>query len=195
MELTIRNSFDEFWAICPRKTDRKKAEIAFNKLSEPDRFNCIQGMKHHTENNPQWRDKSLIPHPTTFINGRRWEDEIVKDAKTETIDQTAKSEAHMVWSAMTQMYGKTWHSFHGPAPTPVWIQQLKGMPMHRLKRGLQMTRDSGTEFPPTLPKFLQYCGPRLEEIEPARSLPAAPKTERQEALQHLEGIKKMLGAG
>lgn len=68
--------FDKFWTEYPRKEDKTKAKKAFIKL-RPDNalvdemLNALQWQKT-TE---QWRDRRYIPLPTTYLNGRRWEDE------------------------------------------------------------------------------------------------------------------------
>lgn len=68
--------FDKFWTEYPRKEDKTKAKKAFIKL-HPDNalvsemLNALSWQKT-TE---QWRDRRYIPLPTTYLNGRRWEDE------------------------------------------------------------------------------------------------------------------------
>lgn len=68
--------FDKFWTEYPRKEDKTKAKKAFIKL-RPDNalvgemLNALKWQKT-TE---QWRDRRYIPLPTTYLSGRRWEDE------------------------------------------------------------------------------------------------------------------------
>ncbi len=75
MDLT----FDSFWQLYPRKDDKKKARIAFNRLSKKHQRKAI-------EDNPMERYKHRlrehIPLPTTYIHGERWEDEIIKQEAT-----------------------------------------------------------------------------------------------------------------
>ena len=189
-------TFDEFWFIYPRKTGGKdKAREKFDKLSEVDRFNAIQGAKHHSEHNEQWKNPSFIPHATTYLNQKRWEDAIVEDkpATTRVHDNGQQSQAHTVWSAMTQMYGSAWISKHGENPSPVWVSQLKNMGEDRIKRGLRKTLDSKSEFPPSLPRFVEYCALTFGE-ECQINQPKLPKPESnpQKALEAIEEMKRIL---
>lgn len=65
--------FDEFWAAYPRHTDRKRALAAWRRLSVTDRAAALDALPTQRS---AWRDPKFIPHPTTWLNGRRWEDEI-----------------------------------------------------------------------------------------------------------------------
>lgn len=72
--------FAKFWAAYPRKTDKLKAAKAWAKLT-PDEL-LLQRMLEAIatqKQSEQWlRDGGqYIPHPTTWLNGRRWEDEII----------------------------------------------------------------------------------------------------------------------
>lgn len=71
--------FDKFWAVYPRHEGKQAAMKAFDKL-KPDAalletmINAILKQKR----SEQWADPRFIPHPATWLNGRRWEDEPVK---------------------------------------------------------------------------------------------------------------------
>lgn len=68
--------FERFWALYPRRTNRVAAVRAWDKL-KPD-FELCKVMKvailaqTQTE---QWRE-GRIPHPSTWLNGARWLDEV-----------------------------------------------------------------------------------------------------------------------
>lgn len=72
-------AFDTFWAAYPRKTNKQAAEKAFLKLN-PDEtlmqtiLNAIEKQKK----SDQWTKDGgqYIPHPGTWLNGRRWDDEM-----------------------------------------------------------------------------------------------------------------------
>ena len=71
---TIAKKFDVFWAAYPRKTDRKKALNAFTKINPSD--DLLQTMLDAVS---AWSSKWLAepqytPHPTTWLNGERWND-------------------------------------------------------------------------------------------------------------------------
>jgi hypothetical protein len=187
-------SFEAFWEIYPRKTGGKpNAERKFNSLSDADKYNAIAGAKHHRDNNPQWRNKALIPHATTYLNQSRWLDEIVeeKTAKDRVVENHDGSNVDLVWSAMAQMYGDSWIKRHGEKPPEIWQKMLKNLPIARLKRGLRAALDAHSDFPPSLPKFMEYCAPSFEEQYPT-ALPK-PKGDRLKALESLEEMKKLLG--
>lgn len=72
--------FDEFWAAYPRKIGKDAARKAFErrkvgKAVLADMLRAIQAQKA----TPQWlRDAGqFIPHPTTWLNEGRWQDEAV----------------------------------------------------------------------------------------------------------------------
>ena len=79
-ESSINNhkEFDDFWAAYPRKTNKAKAKIAFMRLSAKDKKAARAGVDSY----PWSQEARYIPHATTWINGRRWEDEF---ETTETI--------------------------------------------------------------------------------------------------------------
>jgi len=190
----IATSFDTFWDNCPRKADKKKAETAFNKLSDVKKFNCIAGMAHHAANNPQWKDPSYIPLPTTFINGERWDDAIAipQDAKTRVIEFENGNDTHdIVWSAMTQLFGDSWIKKHGEKPPELWRKLLKDIPKERILRGLKRCTADHREFPPSLPKFMEYTAKTFDEVYP----PALPKPlgDPAIALKSLQEMKTILG--
>lgn len=76
--LACSERFAKFWMAYPRHEAKQKAQAAFMKLAPDDEMlsamlNAIERQK----NSEQWRDGGgrFIPHPTTWLNGRRWEDE------------------------------------------------------------------------------------------------------------------------
>lgn len=77
--------FDEFYKLYPRKVGRFMAKKSFNKLSKRERLLAYDGLINYIkfwEHNKT--EKQFIPHPSTFINQKRWEDEIeVPKTKTE----------------------------------------------------------------------------------------------------------------
>jgi predicted transcriptional regulator len=73
------DAFAEFWAAYPKKLGRGAAEKAFGKLQSPSELlpvllAAIAAQKATT----QWqRDNGqFIPYPATWLNHRRWEDDI-----------------------------------------------------------------------------------------------------------------------
>ncbi len=73
--------FDRFWAAYPRKEKKLNAQKAFAKLhvTESELEKMLAAIKVHSkakgwDKRENWK---YIPHPTTWLNQRRWEDEIV----------------------------------------------------------------------------------------------------------------------
>lgn len=70
--------FASFWKEYPRKIGKGTAAKAWLKLSKGKDFDpqvVILSVVEHKKLD-QWSDERYIPHPTTFLNGRRWEDEL-----------------------------------------------------------------------------------------------------------------------
>ena len=75
---TYTVEFERFWGAYPRKVNKKKAFEAWQKLngespSVEELLKILEGQKK----NKDWvKDGGrFIPHPSTWLNGRRWEDE------------------------------------------------------------------------------------------------------------------------
>ena len=72
-----KDRFDHFYSIYPRKISKKKAESAFLRLSHKEIDAIFDCLPKHLES---WdkRQKQFIPHPSTWLNSRRWEDSLEK---------------------------------------------------------------------------------------------------------------------
>lgn len=75
--------FDKFWSSYPKKTAKEDARKAFAKL-RPDE-SLLETMLSSLESAKRSRDWAkddgrYIPHASTWLNGRRWEDDIVVPA-------------------------------------------------------------------------------------------------------------------
>jgi hypothetical protein len=71
--------FSLFWDKYPRKVAKAAAEKAFNKLKPNEELlNTILARLEVLKKSDGWvKDNGqFIPYPATFLNGRRWEDEI-----------------------------------------------------------------------------------------------------------------------
>ena len=76
-DLSINDDrFDKFWEAYPRKVGKQNAKKAFDKLRVDDRLlHTMLGAIAVAKRSVGWRDMQYIPHPATWLNGRRWEDE------------------------------------------------------------------------------------------------------------------------
>lgn len=88
--------FDLFWRAYPRKVGKDAATKAWHNMKPPipDTAAILNALKLQARQ-PQWikDDGQFIPHPATWINQRRWEDEAVKATagtyNAPTAEQTA----------------------------------------------------------------------------------------------------------
>ena len=85
-ESGMLTEFITFWEAYPKKVAKIPAIRAWIKLAPTPELaiEIMTSVVAHTFNADQWSDKQYIPQPATFINGRKWEDEIIK--KTIKID-------------------------------------------------------------------------------------------------------------
>lgn len=95
--------FEVFWNIYPNKIAKGKAYEVFQLLSEEIQNDCVDAIKKQVENNHFWMDwinggqgGHQPPHPTTWLNQKRWEDNVVmkiaKGKNTPTITEIKKYE-------------------------------------------------------------------------------------------------------
>jgi uncharacterized protein YdaU (DUF1376 family) len=79
--------FDTLWSVYPRKTAKPKAAQAFTRLA-PDAalLRVILAAVAEQSRSEQWSKDGgqFIPHLATWINGRRWEDQILAPQATGT---------------------------------------------------------------------------------------------------------------
>lgn len=72
------DTFDYFWQRYPKKKSRQAAIRAWDKL-QPDKELCYTMLAalERDRRSPQWmeEDGQYIPHFSTWLNQRRWEDE------------------------------------------------------------------------------------------------------------------------
>ncbi len=70
------SDFDLFWSAYPRKVDKKKARAAFAKVRAP--VSQLLAALEAQKKTEQWvKDGGrFVPHPTTWLNGERWEDDV-----------------------------------------------------------------------------------------------------------------------
>jgi hypothetical protein len=70
--------FAEFYAAYPRRQGRVDAERAWNALrpSPELRAEILEAVERHKRSDWRGKERQYIPLPATFLNGRRWEDEL-----------------------------------------------------------------------------------------------------------------------
>lgn len=68
--------FEHFWIEYPkdRRVDKKEAFAAWKKINpDVELIDTIVASVREWSASEQWQDPSYIPHPTTWLNRRRWE--------------------------------------------------------------------------------------------------------------------------
>jgi hypothetical protein len=103
ISINVLEAFDQFWTVYPRKAGKKAAQTAFMKACKSvDPNTIIEGAKRFlTDPN---REDEFTPHPTTWINQGRWDDEPlpnrgVKSSGTRTYLEAAE-ELDTYWNPL-----------------------------------------------------------------------------------------------
>lgn len=76
-ENSVRTDFEKFWSAYPRKAGNKqKAFEAFKKAGTP--LETLLAAIEIQKQSAQWTKDNgqFIPHPATWLNGKRWEDQV-----------------------------------------------------------------------------------------------------------------------
>lgn len=78
--LTVSNRqenarFDEFWEQYPRKVAKQDALKAWKKLKADETADALEALPGHLRKWAKMESK-FIPHPASWLNGRRWEDNV-----------------------------------------------------------------------------------------------------------------------
>jgi hypothetical protein len=78
-ESTPPDGFDQFWSAYPRHTGKAEAKKAFDKLKpDAELLNKMLEAGERQKASSQWQrdDGQYIPYPATWLNKKRWEDEV-----------------------------------------------------------------------------------------------------------------------
>lgn len=89
-DIEVIQSFEQFWDVYPRRISKKKAEQSWAKIKmTPDLLEKIIASVHVYRQTEQWMKDggTFIPHPATWLNQERWEDEIAPTPQAPTIDK------------------------------------------------------------------------------------------------------------
>lgn len=71
---TVTN-FNDFWSVYPRKEGKNNAEKTWKKLSEEEKQLAISDCQNRFKS----QERKFIPHGSTYLNQKRWEDELGTD--------------------------------------------------------------------------------------------------------------------
>lgn len=85
---TTNADFIQFWTAYPNKVGKHNAVKAWAKI-KPDQelVTAILAAVEKNKSSASWLNEGgkYIPHPATWLNGRRWEDEVTKGQPTQEI--------------------------------------------------------------------------------------------------------------
>ena len=90
-EERIESIFESFWKVYPRKVGKEKCRNWFK--SHKPKEELVQKMIEAVEEqkkSKQWSDPQYIPHPYTWLNQGRWEDELTP-SKDSTFQSAPKN--------------------------------------------------------------------------------------------------------
>lgn len=88
-ELEVFRKFERFWENYPRREDKKKARISFEKLSLEQQAKATEDCKTRYSE----IEKRFIPLPTSYLNGERFEDDPIPVKKVIDWDELAEKHA------------------------------------------------------------------------------------------------------
>lgn len=98
----LESSFERFWAAYPKKTAKAQALKAWNKL-KPDEglIDKILWSLERQKRSVQWTKDGgqYIPYPATWLNSKRWEDELteVTDNGNNSTNSQSGSKTELDW--------------------------------------------------------------------------------------------------
>ena len=79
--------FDRFYAAYPKKRSRGAAEKAFAKVKPDDAMlEQMLAAIARTLASGEWADPQFIPHPATWLNGKRWMDEVQTEYTADEVE-------------------------------------------------------------------------------------------------------------
>lgn len=107
--------FNEFWEIYPNKKNKKRAQTTYNNNINKETHEIIlKDIKQRIETK-EWKDVRYIPHPTTYLNGERWNDLLDTELQEqdlrnynamETIKPEPANDADFDWETFSKNYDK-----------------------------------------------------------------------------------------
>lgn len=72
----ISDDFSAWWAAYPRKVGKRAAQLAWKRAKPPALDVLLRALAWQKESEEWQKDGGLfIPHPATYLNQGRWEDE------------------------------------------------------------------------------------------------------------------------
>jgi len=95
----LEKHFENIWNRYPRKTSKQVSKKAYDILCNgpiknlPKLTVVLHSIKEQSKM-PSWQNKVYIPHFSTWLNQRRWEDEVIMDSPKNNNNNNNKSKIH-----------------------------------------------------------------------------------------------------
>lgn len=84
---SLRERFDIFWVTYPRKVEKKEAQKVFDRLNpDDDLLQAILDGLALAKKTQQWQVKRFIKHPSVWLNGACWQDELIVEYTARQIE-------------------------------------------------------------------------------------------------------------
>ena len=107
--------FDRFWSAYPRHVAKEKTRTSFSKVPLLEIPNLMSALERQKKSDQWTKDGGqFIPHPTTWLNQRRWQDEI-----TVEITQPQKQPVTSVKAPIDQEWLERYRKEHPNAFTTI----------------------------------------------------------------------------
>ena len=109
------SGFDAFWKAYPNKKAKQNAIKAWKKLKPNDDLQQVILSDIRRRMGGEWKDEAyqFIPHPATYLNGARWEDEQPEQAPEPELpwwkmplDERQRKEEEQEQRLRAQLYGE-----------------------------------------------------------------------------------------
>lgn len=88
----LKNSFERFWTVYPRKTAKQQALKAWLKLKPSEELvKTMLSALEKQKQSDQWKKDNgqFVPFPATWLNGRRWEDDLTCSSTGANLSESA----------------------------------------------------------------------------------------------------------
>ena len=74
--------FAQFWELYPRHVNKKRSETSWRRLTKTKQLAVLADLPRRRESSQWQKDNgAYIPHPTTYLNGERWNDDVSHSEK------------------------------------------------------------------------------------------------------------------
>jgi hypothetical protein len=99
----LDQKFEDWWLWYDYKISKEKAKKSWNKLNEKEKDIALQSVQAYVESTP---DKSFRKHPTTYLNQKSFNDEIINRNTTSQSRISPKITAEQLHEAHTKFFSE-----------------------------------------------------------------------------------------